>query len=58
MYLGKVVGCVWSTAKDANLSGRRLLIVQPLAAELNLTGRRFICADATGAGAGEVVYRR
>jgi len=56
MYLGKVIGCVWSTAKDANLNGRRLLIVQPLTAELNPTGRRLICADATGAGAGEVVY--
>ena len=28
MYLGRVVGCVWSTMKDANLVGQRLLIVR------------------------------
>lgn len=56
MYLGRVVGCVWSSAKDVNLSGQRLLIVQPLTPELKKTGRRLVCTDATGAGAGELVY--
>ena len=56
MFLGRVVGCVWSTVKDANLEGQRLLIVQPLTAERKKTGRRIVCTDSTGAGAGELVY--
>lgn len=56
MYLGKVVGCVWSTIKAKNLEGQRLLLVQPLSPELKKTGRRILCTDATGAGAGELVY--
>jgi ethanolamine utilization protein EutN len=56
MILGKVVGRVWATAKNPNLEGQRLLIVQPLTPELKETGRRFVCTDCTGAGAGELVY--
>ncbi len=56
MLLGRVVGRVWATAKNQNLEGQRLLIVQPLTPELKETGRRLVCADCTGAGAGELVY--
>jgi microcompartment protein CcmK/EutM len=56
MYLGKVVGCVWATMKNKDLVGQRLLLVQPLTPELAKTGKRIICADTTGAGAGELVY--
>jgi ethanolamine utilization protein EutN len=56
MYLGRVVGCVWSTMKDANLTGQRLLIVQPLTPQQEPAGRRLVCTDSTGAGAGELVY--
>jgi ethanolamine utilization protein EutN len=56
MYLGRVVGCVWATMKDANLVGQRLLIVQPLTPELEPAGKRLVCTDCTGAGAGELVY--
>jgi len=56
MYLGRVVGSVWATMKDARLEGHRLLMVQPLTPELRPTGKRLICADWTGAGAGELVY--
>jgi ethanolamine utilization protein EutN len=56
MYLGKVVGCVWSTVKAERLTGQRLLIVQPLTPELKPTGKRLICTDCTSAGAGELVY--
>jgi ethanolamine utilization protein EutN len=56
MYLGRVVGRVWSTVKDNNLSAQRLLIVQPLSPQLEPTGKQLICADCTGAGAGELVY--
>ena len=56
MYLGRVVGCVWSTMKDPRLTGKRMLVVQPLTPELKSTGKQLICTDSTGAGAGELVY--
>ncbi len=56
MLLGRVVGCVWSTVKDRHLEGQRLLLVQPMTPELKPTGKRLVCADWTGAGAGELVY--
>jgi ethanolamine utilization protein EutN len=56
MFLGRVVGCLWSTVKNAELEGQRLLIVQPLTPELQPTGRRLVCTDATGAGAHELIY--
>lgn len=56
MQIGKVVGCVVATAKNAGLAAQRLLIVQPLTPELKISGKTLICTDATGAGAGELVY--
>ena len=56
MYLGRVIGRVWSTVKNVNLESQRLLIVQPLTPELKETGKQIICADCTGAGAGELIY--
>jgi len=56
MQFGRVVGCVWSTAKAPNLEGQRLLIVQPLTPEMNKTGKQIVCTDSTGAGAGELGY--
>ncbi len=56
MFLGRVVGCVWATAKNAPMEGVRLLVVQPLTPELRPTGKRLICTDAVGAGAGELIY--
>jgi microcompartment protein CcmK/EutM len=56
MYLGRVIGCVWSTVKNPQLAGMRLLVVQPLTSDLQNTGKRIICTDCTGAGDGEMVY--
>jgi ethanolamine utilization protein EutN len=56
MYLGRVIGCLWATAKDPGLDGRKLLIVQPVTPDLRDTGKRVVCADCTGAGSGEIVY--
>jgi len=56
MYLGRVVGCVWATVKNPEMEGHRLLIGQPLTPELKETGKRLVCGDSTGAGAGELVY--
>ncbi len=56
MTLGRVVGRVWASVKNPGLEGLRMLVVQPLTAELAPTGRRIVCTDCTGAGAGELVY--
>lgn len=56
MYFGRVVGCVWCTAKAKGFEGLRLLVVQPLTPQLENTGKRIVCTDSTGAGAGELVY--
>jgi ethanolamine utilization protein EutN len=56
MQLGRIVGRVWATTKNPGLAAQRLLIVQPLTPDRNATGKTLICADSTGAGAGELVY--
>src|ERR1039457_4002566 len=56
MYLGRVVGCVWSTVKDPSLVGQRLLVIQPMTPDLRDSGKQLICLDWTGAGAGETIY--
>ena len=56
MQLAKVLGNVVVTLKDANLSGVKLLVLQPLAADGTATGRTLVAVDAVGAGAGETVF--
>lgn len=56
MYLGRVIGKVWSTVKNRSMEGQKLLLIQPLTPELKNTGKRLICMDCTGAGAGELIY--
>jgi len=56
MYLGRVVGRVWSTVKNAAFEGQRFLVVQPITPEGANAGKRIVCTDMTGAGAGEIVY--
>ncbi|MDX2154380.1 MAG: EutN/CcmL family microcompartment protein [Bryobacteraceae bacterium] len=56
MNLGRVIGRVWSTVKQRELEGQRLLLVQPVTPEGKPTGKRLICTDCVGAGAGELIY--
>lgn len=57
MQLGRVIGRVWSTMKNASLQGQRLLLVQPVDARGKPHGRTLVCTDPTGsAGAGELIY--
>lgn len=56
MFLGRVVGRVVSTIKDASLNGQRLLIVQPVKPDLTSTGKQLVMLDSVGAGAGELIY--
>ncbi len=55
MFLGKVVGTVWSTKKSPDLEGVRFLIVHPYDLEKEPTRNIVVVADRLGAGAGEIV---
>jgi microcompartment protein CcmK/EutM len=55
MFLGKVIGTVWSTIKDENLVGAKFLIVRQLDLELKEKDTFVVAVDSVGAGEGEVV---
>src|SRR5215210_6603804 len=55
MFLGKVVGTVWSTKKTPDLEGVRFLIVHPYDLDKEPTKNIVVVADSLGAGIGEVV---
>ncbi len=55
MFLGRVIGTVWSTKKDEQLVGAKFLIVQELDLELRNKERVVVAVDSVGAGDGEVV---
>jgi ethanolamine utilization protein EutN len=55
MFLGKVVGTVWSTKKTPDLEGVRFLIVHPFDLDKEPTKNIVVVADRLGAGVGETV---
>ena len=55
MFLGKVIGTVWSTRKDEKLVGAKFLIVRKLDLDLNEKSDFVVAVDSVGAGEGEVV---
>lgn len=55
MFLGRVIGTVWSTKKDENLVGAKFLIVKELTLDLKEKERFVVAVDSVGAGEGEVV---
>jgi microcompartment protein CcmK/EutM len=56
MFLARVVGNVVATVKDPQLSGKKILIVQPVDAEGNACGGKALALDSVGAGVSETVY--
>ena len=56
MHLARVIGDVVVTRKDENLTGLKLLILQPLTPEREPAGRTLIAVDSVGAGVGEEVF--
>jgi ethanolamine utilization protein EutN len=54
--LARVLGEVVSTMKDPNLSGLKMLVLQPLAASGEAAGRTLVALDSVGAGVGENVF--
>jgi microcompartment protein CcmK/EutM len=55
MFLGKVIGTVWSTKKTPDLEGVRFLVVHPFDLDKEPTKNVVVVADRLGAGAGETV---
>ena len=55
MFLGKVIGTVWSTKKTPDLEGVRFLVVHPFDLDHEPTKNVVVVADRLGAGAGETV---
>ena len=56
MQRARVIGDVVATRKDEQLSGIKLLIVQPLSPDHQPVGRPLVAVDAVGAGVGEEVF--
>ncbi len=56
MQLAKVIGDVVVTRKDENLTGIKLLVVQPLTPDRQPAGKPLVAVDAVGAGVGEEVF--
>jgi microcompartment protein CcmK/EutM len=56
MQIGKVIGTVVVTRKDENLTGIKLLLVQPLTAAREPAGKPLVAVDSVGAGVGEDVF--
>lgn len=55
MFLGKVVGSVWSTKKTDNLKNLRFLIIHPINLKKAPSTDVVVVADVLGAGVGETV---
>lgn len=55
MFLGKVIGSVWATQKEAGMDNLKLMVVQPIDFRDRESGQTVIAADRIGAGVGERV---
>jgi len=56
MQLARVIGDLVVTRKDQNLTGIKLMVLQPIAADGSDVGRTLVAVDAVGAGVGETVF--
>jgi microcompartment protein CcmK/EutM len=56
VQLARVLGEVVSVMKDPNLTGLKMLVLQPIAASGEPSGRTLVALDSVGAGVGENVF--
>ena len=56
MQIAQVVGDVVVTVKDPQLTGHKLLVLQPITPDKQPAGRTLVALDAVGAGVGEHVF--
>ena len=55
MFIGKVVGTLWSTKKTANIESMRFLVIHPMNLNKQPGTDVVVAADVLGAGIGEFV---
>jgi len=55
MYLARVIGTVVASTKAENLTGVKLLLVEPCDKHRKAVGEVHVAADATQAGVGDLV---
>ncbi|MBN8706100.1 MAG: EutN/CcmL family microcompartment protein [Bacteroidetes bacterium] len=55
MVIGKVIGTVWATRKDAGLTGMKLLVVRHVDLHYQSLDKFIVAVDSVGAGVGEIV---
>ena len=55
MLLAEVIGTVVASRKEEELEGLRFMVLRPLDARMQSSGKIVVAADAVGAGVGEVV---
>jgi ethanolamine utilization protein EutN len=56
VQLARVIGEVVATVKDPGLAGATLLVLQPITATGDSSGRTLVALDSVGAGVGERVF--
>jgi ethanolamine utilization protein EutN len=56
MQLARVIGDIVASVKEPNLSGIKLLLIQPFGADGQDVGRPLVAVDSVGAGVGEQVF--
>jgi ethanolamine utilization protein EutN len=55
LIVGEVVGTLVASRKEERLEGLKFMIVKLVSMDLKPTGQFLVCADAVGAGTGELV---
>jgi len=55
LFLGRVIGTIWSTRKDENLVGSKFLIVRQIDLNFKEKENFVVAVDSVGAGEGEIV---
>jgi microcompartment protein CcmK/EutM len=56
MQIARVIGDLVATRKEPAFEGIKLLIIQPVTAEGQDSGRLIVAVDSVGAGVGENVF--
>ena len=56
MQLGRIIGSVVATTKDPSLTGIRLVAVEPLDEDSNVSGDAFVAIDVVQAGQGQTIF--
>ncbi len=55
MKFARVIGNVVATQKDSGISGRKLMLIQPLDDEFQASGGYLVAVDAVGSGSEEII---